>query len=269
MAEPLRLGLLSTARINRRILAPARQSGLVDVVAVGSRERRTAEPYAREHGIERAHGSYEALLADPGIDAVYIPAAELAARGVVPAGARGGQARPLREAAVGPTGGGRGPLRSRRAERPRPRRGVHVPAQPADPAARRARSRGNDRPAAARPHVVHLPPRARARHPPRSRAGRRLGARSRRLLRERHPPARRRARDRFRAARARPDRGRRALHRQSRPPRRGSRPLRLRAPRAVQGDAHSGRRATAVGPGAQGALAALRRSAAEGVPVRV
>ncbi len=73
MAEPLRLGLLSTARINRRILAPARQSGLVDVVAVGSRERQTAEPYAREHGIERAHGSYEALLADAGIDAVYIP----------------------------------------------------------------------------------------------------------------------------------------------------------------------------------------------------
>ena len=41
-------------------------------MAVGSRERRRAEDYAREHGLERAHGSYDELLADPGLDAVYI-----------------------------------------------------------------------------------------------------------------------------------------------------------------------------------------------------
>ena len=72
LAEPLRLGLLSTARINRRILAPARESEVVEVTAVASRDRSRAESYAREHGIGRSHGSYEELLADPDLDAVYI-----------------------------------------------------------------------------------------------------------------------------------------------------------------------------------------------------
>ena len=99
MAEPLRLGLLSTARINGRILASAGPSKLVDVVAIASRDPATADSYSREHGIERAHGSYEALLADADVDAVYIPLPNSLPRRVVTAGARGGQARPLREAA--------------------------------------------------------------------------------------------------------------------------------------------------------------------------
>jgi D-xylose 1-dehydrogenase (NADP+, D-xylono-1,5-lactone-forming) len=66
-------GILSTARINRLVLAGARKSDRVDIVAVASRDTGRAEAYAREHGIERSHGSYEALLEDPGIDAVYIP----------------------------------------------------------------------------------------------------------------------------------------------------------------------------------------------------
>ena len=68
----LRLGLLSTANINRLILAAARASDDVDVVAVASRDAGRAAGYAREHGIERPHGSYEALLADPDVDAVYV-----------------------------------------------------------------------------------------------------------------------------------------------------------------------------------------------------
>jgi len=67
---PLRLGLLSTAKINERVLAGAPQS--VEIVAVASRDAARAQAYAHERGIERAHGSYEALLADPGVDAVYI-----------------------------------------------------------------------------------------------------------------------------------------------------------------------------------------------------
>jgi xylose dehydrogenase (NAD/NADP) len=67
-----RFGILSTARINRLVLAGARKSDRVEVVAVASRDQARAEAYAREQGIERAHGSYEALLADPGVDAVYI-----------------------------------------------------------------------------------------------------------------------------------------------------------------------------------------------------
>jgi predicted dehydrogenase len=72
MSGPLRLGLLSTARINDQILAGAAATAAVDVVAVASRDSARAQAYAGEHGIERAHGSYEALLADDGVDAVYV-----------------------------------------------------------------------------------------------------------------------------------------------------------------------------------------------------
>jgi D-xylose 1-dehydrogenase (NADP+, D-xylono-1,5-lactone-forming) len=68
----VRWGLLSTAPINRSILAAARESGRADVVAVASRDAGRAEAYAQEHGIDRAHGSYDALLQDPDVDAVYI-----------------------------------------------------------------------------------------------------------------------------------------------------------------------------------------------------
>ena len=65
-------GLLSTAPINTSILAAARASDRADVVAVASRDQARAEAYARKHGIERAHGSYDALVEDPGVAAVYI-----------------------------------------------------------------------------------------------------------------------------------------------------------------------------------------------------
>jgi xylose dehydrogenase (NAD/NADP) len=65
-------GLLSTALINRAILAGALESTEVDVVAVASRDEARAQNYAREHGIDRAYGSYEGLLADADIEAVYV-----------------------------------------------------------------------------------------------------------------------------------------------------------------------------------------------------
>jgi predicted dehydrogenase len=68
----LRWGLLSTANINRMTIAAAAASDQAVIVAVGSRDGAKAQAYAAEHGIERAHGSYEALLADPDIDAVYV-----------------------------------------------------------------------------------------------------------------------------------------------------------------------------------------------------
>ena len=67
----MRLGLLSTANINRQILAGAAGTS-VEVVAVASRDGARAEAYAAEHGIATAHGSYEALLEDSDVDAVYI-----------------------------------------------------------------------------------------------------------------------------------------------------------------------------------------------------
>jgi len=65
-------GILSTARINELVLAGARKSDRVEMVAVGSRDRARAEAYASEHGLERAYGSYQELVDDPAIDAVYI-----------------------------------------------------------------------------------------------------------------------------------------------------------------------------------------------------
>jgi D-xylose 1-dehydrogenase (NADP+, D-xylono-1,5-lactone-forming) len=72
MSGRVRFGLLSTARVNERVLAGARSSERAEVIAVASREQGHAAAYAREHGIERAYGSYEALLADPDVEAVYV-----------------------------------------------------------------------------------------------------------------------------------------------------------------------------------------------------
>jgi predicted dehydrogenase len=66
-------GLISTANINGEILAAARETDDAEIVAVASREQRRADYYARANGIERAHGSYEDLLADPEVEAVYNP----------------------------------------------------------------------------------------------------------------------------------------------------------------------------------------------------
>ncbi len=68
----LRWGLMSTARINDRVLAAAALSDRAEIVAVGGRDGAVTQAYARQHGIERAHASYEALVSDPEVDAVYI-----------------------------------------------------------------------------------------------------------------------------------------------------------------------------------------------------
>ncbi|HZR96420.1 MAG TPA: Gfo/Idh/MocA family oxidoreductase [Gaiellaceae bacterium] len=72
MAEPVKWGILSTADINRKVIPGAKESPKVDLVAVASRTQERADAYAREWGIGRAHGSYEALLEDPEIEAIYI-----------------------------------------------------------------------------------------------------------------------------------------------------------------------------------------------------
>jgi D-xylose 1-dehydrogenase (NADP+, D-xylono-1,5-lactone-forming) len=66
-------GIMSTAHINRLFLAGAREADGVELVAVASRDQARAEQYAREQEIPKAHGSYEALLDDPDVEAVYIP----------------------------------------------------------------------------------------------------------------------------------------------------------------------------------------------------
>jgi len=69
---PIRWGIIGTARINDKLLAGARTTAGVEIAAVASRDAAKARAYATEVGAARGHGSYEALLADPGVDAVYI-----------------------------------------------------------------------------------------------------------------------------------------------------------------------------------------------------
>ena len=70
--DAVRWGFLSTANINDKLLPGAEASPDVELVAVASRDLGRAKAYARERGIEHAYGSYEDLLADPKIEAVYI-----------------------------------------------------------------------------------------------------------------------------------------------------------------------------------------------------
>jgi predicted dehydrogenase len=73
IARPLRWGLLSTARINRAVIPPIKESPRHELRAVASRDPGRARAYAGEWGIPVAHDSYDALLADPDIDVVYNP----------------------------------------------------------------------------------------------------------------------------------------------------------------------------------------------------
>jgi xylose dehydrogenase (NAD/NADP) len=70
--EPVRWGILSTARINRLVIPAMRESSKAELLSVASRTGSRAEDYARQWEIPRACGSYEALLADDDIEAVYI-----------------------------------------------------------------------------------------------------------------------------------------------------------------------------------------------------
>jgi len=69
---PVQWGILSTARINDKFIVGCAQSDAATVSAVASRDPERARSYADERGIDRAYGSYEALLADPEVEAVYI-----------------------------------------------------------------------------------------------------------------------------------------------------------------------------------------------------
>ena len=73
MAPAVKWGIISTADINRKLIPGAHASPKVDLVAVASRDKSRAEEYAREWQIERAYGSYDELLADPDVEAIYNP----------------------------------------------------------------------------------------------------------------------------------------------------------------------------------------------------
>lgn len=71
--EPLRIGVLGAANIARSFIKGVADSDLIDVVAVASRDLAKGQAFASENGIGRVHGSYEALLDDSNVQAVYVP----------------------------------------------------------------------------------------------------------------------------------------------------------------------------------------------------
>ena len=74
LSSKLGWGILGCARISRRGLIPGlRASRTGELVAIASRSAATAGEWAKEFKIPSSHGTYEALIADPAIDAVYIP----------------------------------------------------------------------------------------------------------------------------------------------------------------------------------------------------
>ena len=68
----LNWGILSTGNIAKAFARGVAQSQSGQVVAVGSRRAESANSFGEAFGISRCHGSYEALLADSEVDAVYI-----------------------------------------------------------------------------------------------------------------------------------------------------------------------------------------------------
>jgi predicted dehydrogenase len=70
----MRIGVLGAARIAPAALVkPARVVDGVEVAAVAARDRRRAEVFAARYGVPTVHDSYAGLLADPSLDAVYVP----------------------------------------------------------------------------------------------------------------------------------------------------------------------------------------------------
>lgn len=72
MTDKLRWGLLSTAKINRALISPIQAATRSELHGIASRDLAKAKSYAAENNIPNAYGSYEDMLADPQIDAVYI-----------------------------------------------------------------------------------------------------------------------------------------------------------------------------------------------------
>lgn len=70
----MKIGILGAAKIApKALIGPARDLGTVEVAAVACRDARRAELFAAEHGIERVHSTYDELINDADLDAVYVP----------------------------------------------------------------------------------------------------------------------------------------------------------------------------------------------------
>jgi len=68
----LRFGILGTGNIAKQFATGVTKSTLTTLTAVGSRTTASADAFAKQFGIANAHGSYDALLTDPAVDAIYL-----------------------------------------------------------------------------------------------------------------------------------------------------------------------------------------------------
>ena len=71
--SPIRWGILSTANIATKVARAIHLARNADLVAVASRTEERAATWAKEHNVPTAYGTYDALLADESLDAIYIP----------------------------------------------------------------------------------------------------------------------------------------------------------------------------------------------------
>src|ERR1700733_1550813 len=72
--KPVRWGVISTANIGvAKVLPGMMKSKQIEMLGIGSRDIKLAKKWAKKLGIPRAYGSYEELLADPDIEAIYNP----------------------------------------------------------------------------------------------------------------------------------------------------------------------------------------------------
>ena len=98
-SEKVRWGVLGAAKIAINQVIPAMQQGeWSEVVAIASRDLEKAQAAATELGIPKAYGSYEELLADPDVEAVYNPLPQPLARSLVHKSCGGGETCVVREA---------------------------------------------------------------------------------------------------------------------------------------------------------------------------
>src|SRR6516165_5343460 len=72
MASIIRWGILGCGRIARKFAADLRLVEDSVLVAVGARSRESATAFTKDFPVERCHDSYEALVADPGVDVIYV-----------------------------------------------------------------------------------------------------------------------------------------------------------------------------------------------------
>ena len=189
MARKVSWGVLGAAKIGLEKVLPAMQRGEVARIdAIASRDLAKAQAAAAALGIARAYGSYEELLADPAIEAIYNPLPNELHVALDDPRAGGRQACAVREADRARRQRGAGARRGARAHRQAGRRGVHGALSSAMAARARDRALRRDRRVARDPDVLRLSPARRRQHPQQA-AGRRRALRHR-LLRDPDRPLR-------------------------------------------------------------------------------